>query len=220
MKGLVLSVIGAGGIGVAAYSNSGASMPDDYVGHVNKAPHAVYAAFSALGTEGETMFPGKDGWGGRVTQRIVKVPDEQVKIELLVDDEALITAEVQMAPEEGGTRLAAELDLNTRLLNRIVADHGGAPVPTFALQDYLMDQVFAQAMGEMVERIEEGRPLLSLAATQARWGNGGGGGSRPGRPAASASAGSWQQPEAARPQMDARPAIDPNAAARRHAQGR
>jgi hypothetical protein len=68
-------------------------------------------------------------------------------------------------------------------------------------------------MSEAVSRIEEGKPLLSLTETRTRWGNGGGGtrGSRPSTRGSQA----WEQREAVRPQMDARPAIDPNAAARR-----
>lgn len=213
MKGMMLGVVGIGGVGAAAYMGGG-SGPNDYVGLVNKPPAAVYSAFAALGTEGTVSLPSKDGWGARIVQRITKVPNEQVKLELLVDDEPLITAEVQVAPaENNATRLAAELDFNQAMLTRIMEEQGAPPMPGFAFQEFLIDQVFAQAMGEMVEQIESGEPLASLSSTHARWGSSE---RRQPRASAGSAASSWQQRSAVRPQMDARPAVDPNAAARAH----
>jgi len=207
----MLGVVGVGGVGAATYMGSGG--PDDFIGHVNKSPQAVYAAFSALGPEGEISVPGRGGWGSRAKQRIVKVANQQVKIELEIDGEILATAEVQVSPEGDGTRLAAEIDFNKSAMNDLLQEAGGEPIPTFAFEDYLLDQVFAQAMQEMVSRIEEGKPLLSLAATRSRWGSGNG--TRGSGPSAGSSpSGTWQQRQAVRPQLDASPTIDPNAAAR------
>jgi hypothetical protein len=212
MKGIFLGVVGLGGIGTVAYVGGGAG-PNDYVGIVNKPPEAVYSAFSALGPEGVTSIPTVDGWGARIVQRVIKVPNEQVKLELLIDDEPLITAEVQMAPAENGTRLAAELDFNQAMMTRILEEHGETGLPSFVFQEFMIDQVFARAMGEMVEQIESGQPLASLSATRARWGNGGGGPSSvSGRRVST----TWQQRGAVRPQVDARPTLDPNQAAREH----
>jgi hypothetical protein len=138
---MMLGVVGVGGVGAAAYMGTGG--PDDFIAHVNKSPQAVYAAFSALGPEGEISLPGRNGWGGVLKQRIVKVANEQVKIEVEVDGETLISAEVQLRPEGDGTRIAAELDFNKAAINDLVEDAGGAPIPTFAFEDYLLDQVFA-----------------------------------------------------------------------------
>ena len=109
MKGLILGVMGVGAAGTAAYvGTSGNGMPDDFVGIVHKSPDKVYAAFSALGPEGVVTMPTPSGWGSRIVQRIVKVPNEQVKIEISIDDQPLLTADVQMQPAEGGaTQLAA-----------------------------------------------------------------------------------------------------------------
>ncbi len=203
MKGVVLGVVGVGGIGTFAVVGGGG--PNDYIGVTSRSPAAVYAAFSELGHEGQVSIPVQEGgWGSRVTQRIVKVPNEQVKLELAIDDEVLVSAEVQLEPEGEGTKVAAELELNQRLMTRLMKEAGAPPMPTFAFQDFLIDQVFAQAMSEMMTRIEEGKPLLSLAETHARWGSDDRDGPR-------RASGTWQQHQAARPEMSARPMMNPNA---------
>lgn len=208
MKGMVLGTVGVVGVGAAVVTGGGGG-PDDFIGVVSKPPAAVYAAFSELSPAGDTTFPmmNKGGWNKRLTQRVVKVQNEQVKLELLVDNEALVTAEVQMAPDAGGTRVAAEFDFNGKLLNRLMKEEGGPPVPGFAFQDFMIDQVFAQAMSEMVNRIEEGQPLLSLADAHKRWGISDGGGS--GRFQTQGHA-AWEQHQAAAPQVSARPTLNPN----------
>ncbi len=215
MKGVVLGMVGVGGVGAFAVMGPGGG-PDDFIGTTSKSPQAVYAAFSDLGREGEVSLPATPGFNERIVQRVIKVPNEQVKLEVLVGDESLLSAEVQIAPEGSGSRIAAELDFNEQLINRIAREQGAPPMPTFAFQDFLIDQVFAQAMGEMVQRIEDGKPLLSLAATHDRWSsgdNGDGTFSHQSSPHVSRSPG-----RSARPQMDARPMLDPNAAARRGGQ--
>lgn len=204
MKGVVLGVVGVGGIGTVAVVGGGASV-NDYVGVTSRPPAAVYAAFSDLGTEGEISMPVPDqgGWGSRLTQRIVKVPNEQVKLELAIDEEVLISAEVQLAPEGEGTKVAAELDVNQRMITRLMKEAGAPVMPSFAMQDFLIDQVFAQAMSDMMTRIEEGKPLLSLAETHARWGSDDNSGRRQ-------VSGTWEQHKAVRPERSARPMMNPN----------
>lgn len=215
MKAIVLGVVGVGGVGAAAYVGTSGG-PDDYIGHVSKSPRAVYAAFSALGQEGVIAVPGEKGWGSRVRQRITKVAGEEIKIAVEVDGKELISAEIHVSADGEGTRIAAELEFDKSAMNDLLGEAGGAEIPSFAGEEYLIDQVFARAMGEAVERIEAGKPLLSLGETRARWGRDGGG--VPGAPGMSGSraSGTWQQRQAVRPQMDARPTLDPNAAARGH----
>lgn len=205
MKGVMLGVMGVGGIGTFAVVGAGGGMPDDYVGVTSRSPEAVYAAFSQLGEEGELAIPMDtgEGWGSRITQRIVKVPNEQVKLELAVDDEVLISAEVVFAPEGEGTKVAAEFDFNKRMVSRLMSQAGAPPMPPFAYQDFLIDQVFASAMSEMMTRIEEGKPLLSLAETHERWG-------RDDRQGARSAGGTWKQHGATRPEKSARPMMNPN----------
>ena len=210
MKAIILGVVGIGGVGTAGYYGFGPSGPDDFIRTTAKAPQAVYAAFDRLGQTGETIVPSSNG--KRIVQRVTKVPNQQVKLELLVDETAVVTAEVQLTPDGTGTRIAAELDVDTSAINEAAGVPGGGGIPQFAFQDYLVDQVFARAMGEVVDRIEQGKPLLSLAATRARWDHGG---DRPRTSGASS-----VRPQSVRPQLDARPTLDPNAAARRHMSGR
>jgi len=204
MKGVVLGVVGVGGIGTFAVVGAGGG-PNDYIGVTSRSPEAVYAAFSELGSEGEISIPVQEGgWGSRITQRIVKVPNEQVKLELAIDQEVLISAEVQLAPEGEGTKVAAELDINQRLVSQLMKEAGAPPMPTFAFQDFLIDEVFAQAMSEMMTRIEEGKPLLSLAETHARWG------SDDRNDRARQASETWERDEAARPEKTPRPMMNPN----------
>lgn len=215
MKGMVLGGIGVIGVG-AAVAGSGGGGPDDYVRFVNKSPQAVYAAFAELGPQGEVTTPRHDGKGVMV-QRVTKVQNEQVKLELEVNGEDIIMAEVQMTPEGNGTRLATELDINIRAINNILKEDGQPTLPGFVFQDFLLNQVLAMAVDEMATRIEEGKPLRSLAETHKRWGsgdNGGDSGTFSNSPRGSSPSGGWQQRQASRPQLNARPALDPNEARR------
>jgi hypothetical protein len=216
VKGIIIGGVGVVGIGAAVVGGGGG--PDDYIGTVSKSPEAVYAVFSELGPEGVTELPSHDGWDARVKQTVTKVPNENVKYLLEVDGKTFLEAEVQFTPADGGTRIAAELDFNSDALNDLLKEAGEAPIPSFAFEDFLMDQVFAQAMGEMARRIEKGEPLLSLSESYARWGSGGDSSSGRSRVSGTTPRGistdSWQQRQAARPQLDARPTLNPNEAAK------
>lgn len=211
VKAVILGVAGIGGMGAAAFVGGGGG-PDDFIGHVNKPPQAVYAAFSALGPEGEVSAPARGGWGSGFKQRIVKVAGEQVKLEFEVDGAVLISADIQFSPEGDGTRIAAEVDFDEEAMREMLRKAGGTELPAFAYEEYLLDQAFAHVMKEAVSRIEEGKPLHSLHETRARWGRDG---STRGSRVTPQGAGGGERREAVRPQLDARPAIDPNAAARR-----
>ena len=212
MKGAIIGAVGVCGVGAAVVGGSGGG-PDDFTAVLSKPPSVVYASFSHFGEVGEKshLVPNKmANKTTKLTQRIVKVPNEQVKLEFLIDDEALLTAEVQMEAEGQGTRLAAELDFNDGLVRRIMKEQGADfPIPPFAFQDFLIDQVFAAAMKEMVDSIEAGKPLLSLADTHARWGRGRGGltgtFSHTSRPYGA----DWAPPATTRPQMNAQPTLIP-----------
>jgi hypothetical protein len=198
--------------GVGAVVVGGDRGPDDFIAVVSKPPSVVYAAFAELGEAGDLsdQIPKQGGGSTNLTWRLVKVPNEQVKFEFLIDSEALVTADVQMAPEGQGTRLAAEFDFDDAVLRRVVKEHGAdLPVTPIAFQDFLIDQGFAQAMKGAVDRIEAGQPLLSLSETQALWSDDY---SRPGTFSHRSSHSGWGQRQSVRPQMNARPALDPNAA--------
>jgi hypothetical protein len=207
--------MGVAGVGAVVVGGGGGGGPDDFIAVVSKPPSVVYAAFAQLGDAGDKTdtIPKKAGGSAKLTRRVVKVQNEQVTFEFLIDGEALVTAEVQMTPEGQGTRLAAELDFNDPLLRRLVKEQGGEmPIPPIVFQDFLIDQAFAQVMKESVDRIEAGQPLLSLSDTQARWGSGSD--PRPGTFSEVSGPSRWQQYQATRPQLDTRPALNPNQAAR------
>jgi hypothetical protein len=216
MKGAIFGAVGVCGVGAAVVGGGGGA-PDDFVAVVSKPPSAVYVAFADIGPPGDKteIVPKKGGYAAKLTRRVIKVPNEQVKFEFLIDDEALLTAEVQMSAEGSGTRLAAEIDFNHVLLRQIVEESGAEfPVPSFVFQEFLIDQVFAQAMTETVERIERGQGVLSLADTHARWGREDGRSetfSHTSRPYGSG----YSPRQSARPQMDASPTLDPDAARQR-----
>ena len=216
MKGLILGVMGVGAAGTVYVSTSGTATPNDFIGVVHKSPAQVYAAFSSMAPEGVQSVPSPDGWGSRFVQRIVKVPNEQVKMELLIDDRRILLAEIQLQPAEGNaTQVAAEFDFDLALLSQIAREHGAGDdaLPILSVPEGLIDHTFAMVMREMVADIEAGRPLKSLADTGSRWGSGGR--ERPASDAMRARA-EWQQRASVQPQSDARPAVDPNEAARTH----
>lgn len=216
MKEIILGVAAIGGVGTAAYVGLGGKAVDDFVRVTAKSPQAVYNAMAGLGQSGEHVIPSPDG-KHVMKMRMVKVPNERIVIEFTIDGDALISGEVLLTPEGTGTRIAAELDVDIQGITALAEEAGAGPVaipmPAFAMQDYLVDQVFARMMDEMVDRIEQGKPLLSLAATRERWGRD----QTSGR--GNSVHGSGARGETARPQLSTRPSLDPNAAARRQLQG-
>jgi hypothetical protein len=214
VKEIILGVAAIGGVGTAAYVGLGGGGPDDFVRVTARSPQAVYNAMAGLGQSGEHVIPSPDG-KHRMKMKVVKVPNQQIKIEFTINDEALISGEVLLTPEGSGTRIAAELDVDVGAIAELAegAGAGPMPIPAFAMQDYLVDQVFAHAMDEMVDRIEQGKPLLSLAETRARWGR------DDSLSRGNGVSGSGARGETVRPQLSTRPSLDPNAAARRQLQG-
>ena len=210
MKGAMLGGVGVCGIG-AAVVGGGGSGPNDFVAVVSKPPSAVYAAFSDLGPAGDKseFVPKRNGGSGKLTKRVVRVPNENVRFEFLIDEQPLLTAEVQLAAEGSGTRMAAEIDFDDQLLGRIMEESGAEfpAVPSFVFQEFLIDQVFAQAMKDVVERIEKGQPLLSLTDAHERWGRES---SNSGTFSRSPGSSGWRQQQAVRPQMSTQPALDPD----------
>lgn len=163
-----LSVLGAGGI----YLLTGTPGPDfDRI--VSKPPMAVYAAFSALGPEGEvTQGPTVD-MPHRVTRRIEKKAGESISYEILFDDRPVVDVDLHFAaaPDNKGTRLTAEFDMRPYELGTDFQTDGGialSMVPT----GYI-DQQFANFMNGLADDIEAGRPLppLDLAHTGLRRGH-------------------------------------------------
>ena len=104
-----LSALSACGV----YMLAGSAGPDfDRV--VKREPMAVYAAFSALGPEGSITYGPTSDSPHRITRRIEKTHGEEIHYEILVDDRPVIDATLNFepGPENTGTRLTAEYDLD------------------------------------------------------------------------------------------------------------
>ena len=213
MKGAVFGAMCLGGVGTAAYvSNSG---PNDYIGTVNRPPEAVYSAFAAsMGPEGVTALPSHDGWPARFSQRVTKVANEEVLLELVVDQVPLVTMEIAFAPEgENATRVAAEVDIDATAIAQFADGNATETMAALAMGERWIDYAFAESMAEMVEDVEKGRPLVNLAAMSRHWG-------RENRPLRSSrNDPSAYRGETIRPDTTARPMVNPNEAALRHRVG-
>src|SRR3954468_8525273 len=202
-----MSLLGAGGI----YFLAGTPGPDfDRV--VNKPPMIVYAAFSALGPEG-TITQGPTGdMQHRMTRRIEKIPGQEIHYEILLDDRPVVDVDLHFAPgpENKGTRLTAEFDLDAYALGSAYETEAG--IALSLVPEGYIDQQFASFMNHRVADIEAGRPLPPLDLA--------GSGVRPRATGASLSErrsiAEGARRQAAAPSARARPMVDPNRVAAEH----
>lgn len=206
--------------GVAALGTGGAawwagSAGPDFDRFVDRPQMNVYAAFSALGQEGEITEPASEGMP-RMTRRIVKVRGESIKLEFLFDDRPALEAELNFAPgpEGRGTRLTAEFDLDPQEIGSAFKTEAG--VALSLVPDSYIDNQFSQFMEEMVEDIEAGRPLSPLGLDDVGVRRGGHADSSA---ASRRFAAEREQREAVAPMVRATPMVDPNEAARAHVRG-
>jgi len=214
MRGAMLGAMAVCGAGGAAYVGVGGG-PNDYVGIVNRSPQAVYSAFAAsMGPEGITSLPSRDGWPGEFSQRVSKTAPEEVRLELVAKGTTIVTIEIDFAAEgEGATRVAGEIDIDSAAMAQLADAEGADAMAMMAMGDGLIDMAFANAMGEMVEDVERGRPLANFAALSRGWGDSNS------RVRSRANNSGDYRGERIRPDASTRPMVDPNAAARRHAAG-
>lgn len=222
MKAVILGVVAIGGIGTAGLHGLGKSGPDDFVRTTNKSPTEVYTALVGAGPAGDTVIRAH---GRRLVQRVTKVPNEKVKFELLVDSTPILSAEWQLSPDGTGTRIAAEADVDLEAIRRIADEEGVSDrsLPNFARSEDVVDAMFARSMDQTIDRLEQGKPIASLAAMRAQWSRDD---DAPELAAASRRLEAMRaqfdarSQQGTRPQLNTRPALDPNAAARRHMAGR
>jgi len=207
-----LSALGACG----AYMLAGSAGPDfDRI--VGKEPMAVYAAFSALGPEGTVSYGPTSDSPHRITRRIEKTLGEEIHYEILVDDRPVIDTRLHFepGPENKGTRLTAEFDLDAYALGSAYETEAG--VALSMVPDGYIDQQFANFMAHRVADIEAGRPLppLDLADSGMRQARRDGKSVDERRRIAER-----ERRAAAAPMVRARPMVDPNRAAADHLAGR
>lgn len=210
MKSVIFGMVALGTTG-AVVIGAKASGPNDYVGTVARPPSALYAAFSALGREGAEAMP-LPGSTFQITQRITKVLDEELRLDMLADGRELLSIELEFAPVDGGTatEVSAEIDVDEAAVSRMI-ETMGQPLPPGVMQEHLIDTAFAQALHEMIERVDAGETLPPLGLSQARWG----------MPAMGSAGARMRQRQAAAPgreatrrTVDPRPMISPNDVAR------
>jgi hypothetical protein len=207
-----LSLMSACGV----YMLAGSSGPDfDRV--VSREPMAVYAAFSALGPEGTVSLGPSSDSQHRITRRIEKTLGEEIHLEILVDDRPVIDTRLHFepGPENKGTRLTAEFDLDAYALGSVYETEAG--VALSMVPDGYIDQQFASFMNHRVADIEAGRPLppLDLASSGVRHAR------RDGKSVAERRhIAERERRAAAAPMVRARPMVDPDRAAADHMAGR
>ncbi|MEA3050500.1 MAG: hypothetical protein QOG84_2336 [Sphingomonadales bacterium] len=207
-----VSVLGAGGI----YLLAGTPGPDfDRV--VNKPPMTVYAAFSALGPAGTISEDPTGNTPHRMTRRVEKTAGREIHYEILLDDRPVVDVDLHFAPgpDNRGTRLTAEFDLDAYALGSVYETEAG--IALSMVPEGYIDQQFASFMNHRVADIEAGRPLppFDLASS----------GVRHARPTGSSVAerrhiAERERREAAAPMVRATPMVDPNRVAGDHIEGR
>jgi hypothetical protein len=161
MKGLVFAVAGLG-VGGAAYV--GADSPD-YDGMVRMSRTEVYQAFSAVAPEGTVVVPDTESLGRKVSVRVTKALGESIRYEVLVDDRAVVTADLGFAAAgDAQTRMTAELDVDAAAIGSTLQTEGG--IALAMVPDSYFDTQFAALMREMVVQVESGRPLSEVGLGQ------------------------------------------------------
>jgi hypothetical protein len=211
MKNFVLSLAGIGVGGAAWY---GIDSPD-FDRTINRPPAAVYAAFSELSEEGTFAAPTDEDLDRSVQVRTVKAQGETISYEILVDNRPVVTAELNFAPAgEGGnaTRMTAEFDIDAFELGSAFETEAG--VALSMVPDAYFDRQFAAFMSDLADDIEAGRPLPPLNSDQLGVRERGSAQVQPSRAAMLR-----DQRDAARPMSDARPMVDPDAAAEAYRRG-
>ncbi len=210
MKNFVLSVAGIGVGGAAWY---GIDSPD-FDRTVNRPPAAVYAAFSALAEEGTITAP-DDDIERTVTLHTVKAEGESISYEIRLDDRPVLTAQLNFSPAGdagNATRMTAEVDVDAVEIGNAFETNRG--VALALVPDSYFDRQFAEFMDDLVDDIEAGRSLPPLGTGRVGI-----------RERASADVhqrradAERSQRAAVRPMTDARPMVDPDAAAAAHRRG-
>ena len=213
MKGFVFSLAGLGVGGAALFA--GADSPD-FDRTIKRSPAAVYAAFSALGDEGESPAD-PIGFAGQVTHRIDKVRNESIRYELRFDGHPVVEIDLAFEPVDEGrsTRMTAEIDLDKRQLGQLIEIDAGMAMTL--VPDSFFDQRFAEMLEHMVQDVEEGRSpsWMGMGQSGMQWRHN----SQASVAARQAQAESARR-QAAAPMVRPEPMVDPNQAARDYLNGR
>lgn len=213
MKGFIIGVAGLGAGGAAWY---GIDTPD-FDRTINRSPTAVYTAFARLSNEGTVRAPADNELGREIAIRTSKERGKSLRYEIMVDNRAVLTADLNFEPAGDGTnatRVTAELDIDALEIGSALETDAGLALSM--VPDSYFDAQFARFMDDLADRVESGRPLPPLRGDALGMGV---------HRRASADVderrrdASREQRAAVRPMTEARPMVDPNAAAEAHRRG-
>jgi hypothetical protein len=207
--------IGVAGLGVGGAAWYGMDSPD-FDRTINRSPTAVYSAFATLSNEGTVRAPSDNELGREVAIRTSKERGKSLRYEILIDDRPVLTADLTFEPAgEGGTatRMTAELDIDAMEIGSAFETEAG--IALSMVPDSYIDAQFAHFMDELADDVEAGRTLPPLRSSNLGMHRRASADVRERRADALR-----EQRAAVRPMTDARPMVDPNAAAQAHLNGR
>lgn len=203
-------IIGVAGLGVGGAAWYGYDTPD-FDRTINRSPTAVYSAFAGVSNSGTVRAPRDNELGRDVAIRTTKERGKSLRYEVLIDNSPVLTADLTFTPVgDNATRVTAELDVDAAEIGSAFDAEAG--IALSMVPDSFIDMQFRAFMEDLAEDVEAGRPLPPLRAAQAAFRR---------RAAMEAAAESHvsqgrNRREATRPMTDARPMVDPNAAAEAH----
>ena len=206
-------MIGIAGLGVGGAAWYGMDSPD-FDRTIAKSPTAVYSAFAGVSNEGTVRAPRDNELGRDVAMRTTKERGKSLRYEILLDNSPVLTVDVNFAAVgDNQTRVTAELDVDAAEIGS--AFDADAGIALALVPDSFIDMQFAAFMEDLAKDVEAGRPLPPLRAAQAAFRR------RAQMEAAQSHVSNGRnRREAVRPMTDARPMVDPNAAAEAHRRGR
>lgn len=217
MKGLMF-MVAVLGLGAAAVMGTGAGASSDasFERTIDRPPAEVYEAFSEATPDGERSASGSSAWDHEMTARTTKVAGESINQEILIDGRTAFTIRINFAPAAEGTatRFTAEADAEEDVINDTIAKEMG---PRMRFSQSRFETFFDRAMEELAQSVESGQALAAFDVMGMGLGGSGGDASDPDlqRAASHQARGSVVRP-------DVRPtaAVDPDAIAEAHREGR
>lgn len=206
------------GLGAATLMGAGAVGASDasFERTIDRPPSEVYEAFSEATPDGERSAPGSSEWDHEMTARTTKVAGESIHQEILIDGRTAFTIRISFAPaaEGAATRFTAEADAEEAVINETIARQVG---PRMRFSQVRFERYFDQAMEGLAQRVESGQTLAAVDVMGMGLGEGGADSSGPDL---QRSASRDARGETVRPDVRPTAAVDPNAIAEAHREGR
>ena len=206
------------GLGAVTLMGAGAGAGSDasFERTIDRPPAEVYEAISEATPDGERSAPGSSQWDHEMTARTTKVAGESINQEILIDGRTAFTIRINFAPAAEGTatRFTAEADAEEAVINDTIAKEMG---PRMRFSQVRFERFFDRAMEDLAQRVESGLTLAAFDVMGMGLGDSGDDASDPdlqGDPSRQA------RGSAVRPDVRPTAAVDPNAVAEAHREGR